>query len=209
MLRQQPIVSPENLTYKQEGLRKSTHFLALLIPVCYLLFPRNWAIGIMAAVNLFIIAFEVIRLRRLAPWGVLSRVFGPMIRPQEQNGNFTGALYILLSGFLCIVFFPRYIATAAITFIIVGDVAAAMVGRRWGRHKIRKVKSVEGSLAFLAVALVVAYLVPNIPWSVGTIGAVAATVVEAVTIVRDDNLTVPLSAGLLMHLLVKLFPQLP
>jgi dolichol kinase len=202
-------VSPENLTYRQEGLRKSTHFLALLIPVIYLMFPNGWAVMTMAVIVAFIIAFEIVRLRRLAPWKLLSCIFGAMIRPQEENGNFTGAFYILVSGLLCIIFFEKHIAAAAITFIILGDVAAAMVGRRWGKHKIRATKSWEGSGAFLLVALAVAYLMPNIPWTVSTVGAIVATVVEGISIYRDDNLTVPLTAGLVMHLLIKLFPGLP
>jgi dolichol kinase len=197
------------LTYRQEGLRKSTHFLALVIPAIYLLLPNGWAIAVMIAINVFIVAFEVVRLRRLAPWSFLSRIFGEMIRPCEQDCNFTGALYILLSGLLCILFFEKHIAAAAITFIIVGDVAAAMVGRRWGRHRLRGSKTLEGSLGFLVVALLVAHLIPTIPWTVGTIGAVVATVVEGATIHRDDNLTVPLTAGLIMELLVRIFPQWP
>jgi dolichol kinase len=204
-----PTAPPDELTYRQEGLRKSTHLLALLIPAIYLLLPNGWAIAVMVAINIFIVIFEIVRLRQLPPWKFLSRIFGEMIRPCEQDGNFTGAFYILLSGLFCIVFFEKHIAAAAITFIIVGDVAAAMVGRRWGRHRMRGSKTLEGSLGFLVVALLVAHLIPTIPWTVGTVGALVATVVEGMTIRRDDNLTVPLSAGLLMELMVRLFPQLP
>ncbi|MCK4857023.1 MAG: hypothetical protein KAT58_03550 [candidate division Zixibacteria bacterium] len=202
-------MSPEEITYRQEGLRKTTHFLALAIPAIYLLLPRDWAIAIMVVANVLVISFEVIRLRRLAPWLFLARVFGSMIRPQEQGNNFTGAFYILLSGLFCILFFDDYVAAMAITFIILGDVASAMVGRRWGRHKIVGQKTLEGSIAFLVVALLVTLAIPNVPWSVGIIGAVTATVVEALSIHRDDNLTVPLVAGLVMHLLIILLPQLP
>jgi len=202
-------VPPEHFSYEQEGLRKSTHLLALLIPAIYLIFPRAWAIGLMIAANVMIISFEVVRLRRCRIWGALSRIFGKMIRPQEQNGNFTGALYILLAGVLCIVFFNKYIAATAITFIIVGDVASAMVGRKWGKNKLLGSKTLEGSLAFLVVALVIAAAIPHVPWSVGFIGALVATVAEGLSIHRDDNLTVPLAAGLTMYLLVRLLPTLP
>ncbi|MFH2056269.1 MAG: diacylglycerol/polyprenol kinase family protein [bacterium] len=190
-------------------MRKSTHLLALVIPAIYLVLPREWAIAVMVAASVLIVSFEVIRLRRWAPWKFLSPVFGQMIRPQEQNGNFTGALYILLSGVLCIILFNKFIAATAITFIIVGDVASAMVGRRWGKHKLRGSKSLEGSLAFLAVALLVTAAIPNVPWAVGIAGAVVATIAEGLSIYRDDNLTVPLAAGLTMYLLVRLFPTLP
>lgn len=200
---------PDSFSYEQEGLRKSTHLLALVIPTVYLVLPRPWAIAVMIAANLLIISFEVVRLRRCRIWNLLAPVFGPMVRPKEKRGNFTGALYILLSALFCIIFFNKYIAATAITFIIVGDVGSAMVGRRWGKHKLLGSKTLEGSLAFLVIALLVTTAIPYVPWSVGVIGAVVATVAEALSIHRDDNLTVPLTAGLTMHLLVRLFPTLP
>ncbi len=191
-------------------MRKATHFIALLIPACYVIFPKPWAIAIMSATMVVAITFEIIRLRKLRPWHYLKFAVGGMIRPKEENGNFTGAFYIILGGLATIIFFPRWIAFTAITFEILGDVASALIGRRYGRHFIRRPKTYEGALGFLVVALLIIVLVPKVPYTVGIIGAVIATIVEAVSIHRDDNLTVPLIAGLVMHLLVKaFFPQLP
>jgi dolichol kinase len=190
-------------------MRKATHFVALLIPTCYVIFPKPWAIGCMSVAMVVTIVFEIVRLRNLKPWQYLKWAVGGMIRPKEENGNFTGAFYIILGGLATIIFFPRWIAFTAITFEILGDVASALIGRRYGRHYIRRPKTIEGALGFLAVALLIIILVPKVPYTVGIIGAVVATIVEAVSIYRDDNLTVPLTSGLVMHLLVILFPQLP
>jgi dolichol kinase len=202
-------VDPEGFSYRQETLRKATHFFALLIPACYLIFPKAWAIGLMSVATVAILAFEVIRLRKLAPWKYLGKVFGGMVRPKEESGNFTGALYIITGGLATIILFPRYVAATAITFEILGDVASALIGRRWGKHYFRKPKTIEGACGFLVVALLIVIIAPKVPYTVGIIGAIVATVVEAISIHRDDNLTVPLSAGLAMHLLMVLFPQLP
>jgi dolichol kinase len=196
-------------------MRKATHFVALLIPFCYVVFPKPWAIGLMSLAMVVAIAFEIIRLRKLRPWHYLKWAVGGMIRPKEENGNFTGAFYIILGGLATIIFFPRYIAFTAITFEILGDVASAMIGRRYGKHFIRRPKTIEGALGFLAVvgflavALLIIIVVPKVPYTVGIIGAIVATIVEAVSIYRDDNLTVPLISGLVMHLLVIAFPMLP
>ncbi len=198
-----------NISYQQEALRKATHFIALLIPTSYIIFPRPWAIGVMATAFLIVAAFEVFRLRRLAPWLWIEPFVGGMIRPKERNGNFTGAFYILLAGTLTIAFFPRWLAATAITFEIAGDVASAMVGRKLGKHKIRGPKSVEGALGFLAVALLIIVLVPKVPYTVGVVGAIVAALVEAVSIYRDDNLTVPLTSGLVMYLMMTWWPSLP
>ncbi len=199
----------KQITYRQEALRKATHFIALLIPTSYVIFPRNWAIAIMATAFLVVATFEFFRLRKMLPWRMIEPALGSMIRPKEQTGNFTGAFYILLAGTLTIAFFPRYIATTAITFEILGDVASAMIGRKFGHHKIRGPKSIEGAAGFLAVALLIIVVMPKVPYTVGIVGAVVAAVVESISIYRDDNLTVPLSSGLVMYLMMQLWPNLP
>ncbi len=200
---------PGNISYGQEAWRKATHFIALLIPASYIILPRPWAIGVLGTGFLVVACFEFFRLRRMKPWLWIEPIVGGMIRPKERNGNFTGAFYILLAGTLTIAFFPRYLAATAITFEIAGDVASAMVGRKFGKHKIRGQKSVEGAIGFLIVALLIIALVPKVPYTVGIVGALVASVVEAVSIHRDDNLTVPLSSGLVMYLMMKIWPGLP
>jgi dolichol kinase len=202
-------VAHNDISYRQEAMRKATHFGALLIPLCYIVLPKPWAIGFMSLAMVVTIAFEIVRLRKLRPWQYFKWVVGGMIRPKEKNGNFTGAFYIILGGLATIIFFPRYIAFTAITFEILGDVASAMIGRRYGKHFIRRPKTIEGALGFLVVALLIILLVPKVPYTVGIIGAIVATIVESVSIHRDDNLTVPLISGLVMHLLVIMFPMLP
>jgi dolichol kinase len=202
-------VDQTNITYGQEALRKATHFVALLIPTIYLFFPRNTAIILLGTAFLIVAAFEVFRLRSLPPWDWVKPVVGGMIRPKEKNGNFTGAFYILFTAVACIICFPAYIAATAITFEIVGDVASAMIGRRYGTHFIRKTKTYEGAAAFLVVALLTIIIMPNVPYTVGIIGAVVATIVESISIYRDDNLTVPLTSGLVMFLLIRFLPNLP
>ncbi|MGB5106756.1 MAG: diacylglycerol/polyprenol kinase family protein [Candidatus Zixiibacteriota bacterium] len=199
----------KNITYRQEALRKATHFIALLIPTSYLIFPREWATASMAIAFSVVAAFEFFRLRRWLPWRLIEPCVGGMIRPKEQKGNFTGAFYILLAGTLTIAFFPRYVATTAIAFEILGDVASAMIGRKFGHHKIRGQKSFEGAAGFLAVALLIIVVMPKVPYTVGVAGAVVASLVEAISIHRDDNLTVPLSSGLVMYLMMTFWPGLP
>jgi dolichol kinase len=195
-------VAPRNIPYAQEALRKATHFIALLIPISYLILTKKEAVIFMAVAWGGIVAFEVIRLGRYWPWQLLRKFVGRMIRPKERHDNFTGAFYILLSGLLSIALFPEFIAFTAMTFQILGDVASAMIGRRFGKHRIRGQKSLEGALGFLVVALLVTVIVPKVPYTVGIVGAIVAAAVEAISIYRDDNLTVPDKANSLTPLLI-------
>lgn len=128
------------------------------------------------------------------------RFFGVIIRPHERD-NFTGATYILVSSILTILMFDKPVAVLAIAFIVIGDTAGAIVGRLWGRIWFRN-KTIEGSMSFFAACCLVSLPVTGIPLWVRFTGAFTATVVEALTVRIDDNLTVPLISAVLMQLIV-------
>jgi dolichol kinase len=98
--------------------------------------------------------------------------------------------------------FSKPVAVAALSFIIVGDTFAALIGRKYGRHRFGR-KSVEGSLACLLGTVIVALLVPGLTLSVALAGAVVATVTEALSMNLDDNISVPIVSGLAMTLLIR------
>ena len=127
-----------------------------------------------------------------------------MARDHELKGDFTGAAYILTTACLVIALFDKPVAIASLAFIMTGDTAAALIGRKFGVHRFKQ-KSIEGSLAFLAAAIIIAFFIPDLPINIGLMGAAVATITEAVSFKIDDNATVPLVSGLVMHLLLILF----
>jgi len=93
---------------------------------------------------------------------------------------------------------PAY--AAAILALSCGDAAAALIGRRFGRHPYalgRARKSLEGSAAFFAVAVLVCAVFPRAE-SVAAVAAfaLATTLAEAIAGDGFDNAAIPL-AGLL------------
>ncbi|MGB8656815.1 MAG: hypothetical protein WCE90_03410 [Candidatus Zixiibacteriota bacterium] len=200
------------ISFYNEFKRKGTHLLALCIPIAYFLLPKLASLLLLSPVVLGSIVVDVIRLRRLPLHGLLNRLLGPILR-EHENADCAGSSYILLASFLSILLFEKSVAVAAISFIILGDIAAALIGRRFGRTKWRwdprrgsansdRRKSLEGSLACLSVCVAVAVVVPHLPLWAGLPGALLATTVEALPIPIDDNFSVPLISGLVMHLLL-------
>ena len=100
----------------------------------------------------------------------------------------------LIASVLMVWLFPRQVASLSLLYLLVGDVAAALIGRKFGKQRIWG-KSLEGSLAFLAAAILVSFWVPGIPAPSKLLAALGATIVEALPIPFDDNMTVPLAAG--------------
>ncbi len=194
----------KELSYTGELLRKLTHLFAFIIPGAYvfLQMSRELVLLIMIPIAMGMIIIDIARLRGWKLWRLLRKMISPIIRESEERGDFTGATYILATACLTIALFSRPIAALAMAFIIAGDPASALIGRKFGRHKFRS-KSLEGSLAFLIAAIVIALIMPGVPLTVKFIGAVVATITEAVSFRVDDNATVPLVSGLVMTLLLR------
>jgi dolichol kinase len=201
-----------------EFKRKAIHLVALSVPIGYFLLPKFPSLLILTPCALGAIAIDVIRLKKLPLHGLLNQLIGPILREHESN-DFAGASYILSASVFTILLFEKSVAVAAISFIILGDIAAALIGRRFGKTKIlwnvgnsqgnwNKIKSLEGSLSCflfcILVALLVSHLplVPHLPLWVGGIGALVATLVEAAPLPINDNFSVPLISGLVMHTLI-------
>lgn len=206
-----------------EFKRKGIHLFALAIPIGYYLLPKNIAtlvvipiaknngilifcltgrkiaLLVLVPIALCSILVDIIRLRKLPLANFFNWFLGPILREHESY-SLTGSSHILSASALSIIFFDKKVAIAAIVYVILGDVAAAIIGRVYGKTKIEK-KSLEGSLAFLSVCLLVALVLPGLPFWIGAIGALVATAVEALSISIDDNLSVPLLSGLVMEIL--------
>jgi len=103
---------------------------------------------------------------------------------------------------------PQY-AAVGILIMTWGDGLAALVGQSYGRHPYHlgpMRKSWEGSLTMALVSwgVCVSVLGPTLGWSVSLWGlsllvAIAATGLEAVSILGIDNLTVPLGSAALAY----------
>jgi dolichol kinase len=142
------------------------------------------------------IAYPEVVARR-APW--VNRFF---LRAEEQvleSAMTPFAIAVLLT----ILTVPKLAALIAIYTLAVGDPLAAIVGIRFGRHRITHNRSLEGSFAFFAATVTIAVLVfrwgsGGTPLSIAlasaSIGAVA-TICELLPLRIDDNLTIPIVVG--------------
>lgn len=90
-----------------------------------------------------------------------------------------------------------------------GDGLAALIGSRFGRHGyifIGGKKSLEGTLTMFAVSLTILLVVyPEGPWYVSLLVAVFATLLENITPLGFDNISVPLLSALALGVLHGLY----
>lgn len=201
-----PDINSKEISWKGELLRKLTHLFALIIPLgYYYLDLSKWQmLAIMIPVTLCILIVDISRLLDWRLWRLFRGIVAPMIRRNETAGeDFTGAAYILTASCFVIGLFSQPVAVLSLAFIIIGDPAAAIIGRKYGRHRFKN-KSLEGSLAFFLAACLPAVAAPGIPLIPALSAAAVATVTEALSFQVDDNTTVPLISGLYLTLLLKI-----
>ncbi|NTU57548.1 MAG: phosphatidate cytidylyltransferase [Chlorobiaceae bacterium] len=194
---------PNRLAFRFEVARKAIHLSSLLIPLIYWHIGRKQALLILAPVTAGFLLVDVFKnfIPSLSQW--YHDTFASMLRHHELNKerlHLNGATWITLSAFALIAFFPKTIAVAAFAMVSVSDTVAALVGKKFGRHRYGE-KSMEGSAAFLVSAFIIVSMVPGLLLPIAAAMAVAGTLAEAIDIriagfKIDDNLTVPLAGAL-------------
>jgi dolichol kinase len=200
---------------KSELKRKAVHSLSVVYLLIYALLPRPAALGVMTAALVIVGCLEFIRLRRPEVNAWFLNKFGGIHRSSEVMQP-SGVFWMLLGCWLTMaVFNNKAIVLPALGFVALGDAAASLGGRKWGRHPwpSNPAKSYEGSACFALVsALVALYFVR---WHVAILSAVAVAWVESraypwrVRMWRsakyltfpNDNLSQPVCSGLVLSLL--------
>ena len=162
--------------------------------------PQMILILTMGSVTFLFLAFEFTRLRVTSiNWWFISH-FGSMLREEEVSGVTTSS-YVLVAAVVAYLVFGRDIAMLSVSFLAIGDVAAAIVGQNIGRTKLFG-KALEGDLACfiscLATGFVLHYAGLDVSPLTIIVGSLGATVGQAIKMPVDDNLTLPLFAGVVM-----------
>jgi dolichol kinase len=200
------------IPYTQEIFRKSIHLTSLSIPIIYAFIPRETAVLILTLLFLPTLFLDIARHYSPAIRQFITTFFGQMMREHELDERkilLSGATYVLMSALLCVLVFPKIIAITAFAIMIVSDICSALIGRKFGTIPFLD-KSLQGTAAFWVSAwcvIGVIWATTNALWHYALIASIASVVggiVEAASIRlrMDDNLSIPLSIGASMWLML-------
>lgn len=160
------------------------------------------------------ITLDLLRGKNQAVHGVFDAIFGFMMRPEErhfdpQRPPINGASWVTASFTVLAILFPGEIAVFSFVMFMIGDAAAALVGRKVGKHKLSRSSSFEGTAAFIVAGVAVMFLLsqPTLPLSVSAysttwllISVFIAAGLEAAPLPFNDNIVAPVGAALFLYL---------
>jgi len=200
-------MADENLI--SEIKRKMFHLLGLLYVAGLYFLPRKLFIGIMLGVLAAEILFELCRLKVPSFNDWLQNNYGGLFRQEEKN-QFSGVVW-MAGGVLitALLIGPVLPAVTALLFLILGDSAASLVGKRVrGIRWPNSPKTLSGSLGCFLVCCGAGLLLlwPQFDWKGILITALVVTLSEVGYLPLNDNLIVPLAASLAMLVLFNLRP---
>jgi len=198
-------VKEKKFDFLNEIKRKAVHIFALLYVLIYVFVAGKYGhgFGLFALTGLLVVFLIVDFFRVERKKKILF--FYQFWRPKEK-GRFGGQVFFLSGVIIVFAVFSFKIALAAILMTIFGDMAAALVGKKYGKHYLASFKdrAWEGILGEFFVDVIVGVLV--FFWGVWNFGswelwlivlvmAVVATLVETVLDKLDDNLMIPVFSG--------------
>lgn len=204
-----------NISYFDEVRRKLVHLSSLWMPAVMLLFDKyRWYLALFFGLLLIgniLVEHAYASGKNPALNRLYDRFFGGMLRFEVKKGMWiiSGGPYVFASACLSLLLFVPWVAASGMCTMLLGDTAAALVGRRFGRHKTVNGKSFEGVFAFVIAGFIgisaVKYIVgvPHLPWWQILLASVAGAVVELFEkqLKLDDNFSIPIAVGAVLTLL--------
>ena len=211
------LIARKYLTIPDELFRKILHFILLgaYIPLVFAF--ETWWMAAIFAIALIIILFPALSVAGKVP------MFSSFVN-ERKKGEFKSSM-VLAVGMMAFsvivcwgIFADKYLVLASIYAWGIGDALAALVGKRFGKHKIKwkpadSKKSVEGSLAMFLCSFISVFIVLLLRGGIGMpmcflialLAAVACTIAELCAKDGLDTVICPISAMIVIIPMVVLY----
>ena len=194
-------LSGHSLT-ERDLLRENIHIAGFLVAwfTMYLRLNEFWVAFVISMVTLTYIISELSRMLGVDIPIVSTVTWKAALQP-EIHEFVTAPIFFAFGIMLALLLLPAPISYASIAVFAYGDGFATIFGKTFGRHTFpyNKGKRIEGTVFGFVFALFGALVFVDPLRAV--VGAATAMIVETLPAPINDNLTMPLLAGLAMFLL--------
>lgn len=135
-----------------------------------------------------------------------------IIRAEEQLKE-SAVIPYAFAVLLTIITFPKPISLVAIYTLAIADPLSAIIGIKFGKHRVVSHKTLEGSLAFflstffITTSVLAIYLggLSGSIFGLAFLLALMVSIFEMLPLKLDDNLTIPLFTAFSFWILIKVF----
>jgi dolichol kinase/phosphoserine phosphatase len=190
-----------SLPSKNDLTRESIHALGFFVPVLAGLVGVYPMALMICVVSVLYLISELSRMNR-KNLPVISVITRNAVSQAERYEFAAAPLYFAIGILLTLLLFPAPLNGAAIAIFTLGDSTASLFGGLISKKPLpfNKGKTVEGSLAgFFFAFLAGTFFVSPV---LALIGAAVAMAIESLPLPVNDNILIPLGAGLALLLLV-------
>jgi HAD superfamily phosphoserine phosphatase-like hydrolase len=187
----------------QDTYREAIHMGSFLIPIlCQYFYLNRHLLAII--ILLLTIVYTLSELARrgginIPPFTTLTN----MAAIGEEQWDFASSpIFFALSIIFSLTVYEPPIGYAVITILTLGDGTAKLVGKKIGQTVLpyNKTKTLEGTIVGIVVSAIASSIF--IPPAQAIIASILGLVVESMPLAINDNITIPLSAGLLLIMIV-------
>ena len=206
------------ISYWEEIKRKAVHLSSLWMVAATLLLGRwQWISCVLFGA---LLVLTLVSEHDYANGGkylgrLYGKLFGKMLRNEVKPGQWivSGGAPVLAAALLVNLLFVPFIAAGALAVMLTGDAAAALIGRKYGKHKTVNGKSWEGFFAFIIVgyaALAIVLFIPGLLrefylWGLAGVVLAAAAELFQKQLKVDDNFSIPLCVGACLYIGFRFF----
>ena len=199
-----------------ELFRKILHFILLGAYIPLVFSYESWWMATGLSVLMIAMFYPILTLAE--KWPLFASFINQRRNGEIKNSMILAISMMALSTLVCWgIFGDRYLVLACVYAWGVGDAFAALIGKRFGKHKIKMKfadhkKSVEGSTAFLITSAIAVFIVLMLRGGIGVFGcfiialagAAVAMFVELCTKEGYDTFTCPAAAMVIILPLITL-----
>lgn len=189
------------LPSKNEIVREVIHVCGFAVPLLSSLMGLHAVVFLILAVTfLYLISEWLMMQGKSMP--VFSLIISRAASYAETHEFAFAPVFFAFGILFTLLVFPSPASSAAIAIFALGDSGAAIFGRSFGKTTLPfdKGKTLEGSISGIFFGFLGALFFVN-PFKAFA-GAVAAMLIESLPLPLNDNLTVPLTAGAIITLMV-------
>lgn len=161
-----------------------------------------------------VVAFlgDFLRLKLPALNKMAVTFFGGFMRESERD-SFSGLPFYAAGVALALILYSPHIAVLAVFFLIFADPISSYIGIMFGKDKIIKNKSWQGATAGFVICFFITFIYgsyhigPTVDVFVFAFFAgLAGAFSELLSLLFDDNLTIPIASGALMSFINLFIP---